>query len=99
MFENFYETMDIPDISPNAPVVILWYYAFHLDLKDPKALLRSYIYYLTHISPYGVWYKAVFGDGVFGYSTPPIFSLRSNDTISSYCRRTLHQDIVKVVYN
>jgi|688.fasta_scaffold806572_1 hypothetical protein len=32
--------------------------------------------------------------------SPPIFSLRSNDTIYSYCRRTLYQDIVKKIsYN
>ena len=27
------------------------------------------------------------------------FSLRSNDTIYSYCRRTLYQDVVNCVYN
>ena len=30
---------------------------------------------------------------------PPNFPLRLNDTIYSYCRRTLYQDVVNCIYN
>jgi hypothetical protein len=52
-------------------------------------LKTQHLRFSTHISPYGVWYKAVFGDGVFGYSTPPIFR---------FAQMTLHLVIVEELY-
>ena len=77
-----------------------------MDQEGPKASQvwayphLSYIHYINTYCPLLDVSLSLCGDMVFGvlYS-PPNFPLRLNDTISSYSRRTLYQDVVKCMYN